>query len=83
MKMETDKRSASIFSLSREMAGLSQEYIALEMEVSRKTVWSWENGFSYPSMKQLFEWFKILNENPYPYLYSYLQILTFQKDVTM
>ena len=83
--METDKRSANIFSLSREMSGLSQEYIALEMEVSRKTIWSWENGFSYPNMKQLFEWFKILNENPYPYLYSYFADIDIPKgcdDVT-
>lgn len=83
--METDKRSADIFRRGRELAGMSKEDVALEIGVSRKTIWSWENGFSYPTMKQLFEWFKSLQLNPYPYLYSYYQdvdIPPYCEDVT-
>lgn len=69
--METDKRSADIFRRGRELAGMSKEDVALELGISRKTLWSWENGYSYPTMKQLFDWFKALQLNPFPYLYSY------------
>lgn len=71
--METDKRSADIFRRGRELAGMSKEDVALELGISRKTLWSWENGYSYPTMKQMFDWFKALQLNPYPYLYSYYQ----------
>lgn len=69
--METDKRAADIFTKGRERAEMSKEKVALELGVSRKTVWSWENGFSYPNFKQLFDWFKTLQINPFPYLYAY------------
>lgn len=71
--METDKKSARIFSMSRNKAGMSKEEVSLEMNLSRKTIWNWENGYSYPTFKQQFDWFRVLNLNPYPYLYAYYQ----------
>lgn len=63
---------AKIFSNSRYRAGVSQETMAAELCVSRKTIQNWENGVSSPSAFQLTEWFRVLNMNPTPYLFDYL-----------
>lgn len=51
---------------ARTKAGKSQEYMAAEMNVSKKTVQNWEKGISSPTFFQSLEWFRILNINPFP-----------------
>lgn len=50
----------------------SQEYMALEMGVARKTIQNWEKGISAPSIEQAIEWFRILQISPLPYLFQYV-----------
>jgi len=68
----TAARFAQLWSSSRYQAGVSQEYMAMEMGVSKKTIQNWEKGISSPSLFQGFEWFNILGLNP---LHYYLQFL--------
>lgn len=53
---------------TRNEIGKSQEYIAFELGVTRRTIQNWENGVSEPSIGQAITWFKILGKNPLPYL---------------
>lgn len=46
----------------------SQEYMAIEMGIARKTVQNWEKGISEPTLTQLLEWFEALKLNPMPYI---------------
>lgn len=66
------KRFSDIHSNARLIAGKSQEYMALELGVAKKTVQNWEKGLSSPSFFQSLEWFRILNTNPFPY---YMDVL--------
>lgn len=61
---------------ARRTAGKSQEYMALELGVARKTVQNWESGASEPSVTQAIEWFRVLDISPLPY---FLQIV--HKDI--
>lgn len=56
--------------LSRARSGKSQEYMALELEIARKTVQNWEKGTSEPTIRQAIEWFKVLGQSPIPYLFQ-------------
>lgn len=49
-------------------SGKSQEYMALELGVTRRTVQNWERGVSEPSVTQAIRWFKLAGKNPLPYL---------------
>lgn len=71
-RAERVKEFAKIFSDSRYKAGVSQEYMAAELGVSRKTIQNWESGTSFPNVFQLYEWFRALNLSPNPYLFEYL-----------
>lgn len=66
------ERFAKMHIDARQIACKSQEYMALEMGISKKTVQNWEKGISSPSFFQSLEWFRILNINPFPY---YLDVL--------
>lgn len=57
---------------ARMKAKKSQEYIALELGVTKKTVQNWEKGLSSPSFFQSLEWFRVLNINPFPF---YMDVL--------
>ena len=57
---------------AREKAGRSQEYMALELGVSKKTVQNWERGMSFPDLMQSREWFRVLNINPLPYYLEFI-----------
>ncbi len=46
----------------------SQEYMALELGVTRRTILNWETGVSEPSVNQAITWFKLVDKNPIPYL---------------
>lgn len=51
----------------RAKEGKSQEFMAMELGVSKKTIQNWEKGISSPTFFQSLEWFRILNTNPFPY----------------
>lgn len=60
-------------------AGKSQEYMAMEIGVSKRTIQNWEKGISSPSFFQSLEWFRILKINPIPY---YIQCVFPYKNVS-
>ncbi|MDD6347715.1 MAG: helix-turn-helix transcriptional regulator [Lachnospiraceae bacterium] len=66
------RRFAEIHYEARLRAGKSQEYMALELGVAKKTVQNWEKGVSSPSFFQSLEWFRVIGINPYPYYMSIL-----------
>ncbi|MCQ2495646.1 MAG: helix-turn-helix domain-containing protein [Lachnospiraceae bacterium] len=53
---------------TRNEAGKSQEFMAFELGVTRRTILNWENGVSDPSVVQTITWFKLVNKNPIPFL---------------
>lgn len=53
---------------TRYQSGKSQEYMALELGVTRRTIMNWENGISEPSVTQAITWFKLVKKSPIPYL---------------
>lgn len=59
---------AEALRLTRNDAGKSQEYMAFELGVTRRTILNWETGTSEPSVGQAIAWFKLVNKNPIPYL---------------
>jgi len=61
---------ADIHIKARIAANKSQEFMAIELGVAKKTVQNWEKGISSPSFFQSLEWFRILNTNPFPYYMS-------------
>lgn len=70
--MESNEFLAKALRESRQKAKRSQEYMALEMEIARKTVQNWESGVSEPSVRQAIEWFRVLQISPMPYLFQYV-----------
>lgn len=71
-RVDRAKRFAKIWWSSRAEAGKSQEFMALGLGVSKKTIQNWERGISSPSLFQGSEWFRLLGLNPLRY---YLQFL--------
>lgn len=69
---ERAKRFAKIWWKSRADAKVSQEYLAMELGVSKKTIQNWEKGVSSPTFFQGNEWFRALGLNPMPYYLEYV-----------
>lgn len=63
-------RFADVHAKARISCGKSQEWMAMELGVSKKTVQNWEKGISSPTFYQSLEWFRALKLNPFP---SYLE----------
>ena len=61
---------SDIHTKARISAGKSQEFMAIELGIAKKTVQNWEKGISSPSFFQSLEWFRVLNTNPFPYYMS-------------
>lgn len=57
---------------SRCDAGVSQDYMAKALGVSKKTIQNWESGIGAPNQIVGFEWFHVLGLQPLPY---YLDML--------
>lgn len=38
---------------ARTNAGYSQKAAAIELDISNKTLWKWENGIAFPNVKQV------------------------------
>ena len=66
------KRFAQIWWKSRSQSGKSQEYLAMSVGVSKRTIQNWEKGTSFPDLFQSTEWFRALGLNPLPYYLEYL-----------
>ena len=71
-RIDRVKHFAEIWWKSRSDAGKSQEYMALGLGVSKKTIQNWEHGASAPNLFQGCEWFRLLGLNPTPYYLSFL-----------
>ena len=69
-RSERVKLFADIHIKARIAANKSQEFMAIELGVAKKTVQNWEKGISSPSFFQSLEWFRVLNTNPFPYYMS-------------
>lgn len=70
--VDKKKKLGEMFALSRAAVGMTQEYMAMEMEVSKKTIHDWELGISSPNFYKTIEWFKVLGLNPMTYFYGVL-----------
>lgn len=57
---------------TRVQKAVSQEQMAFELEIARKTVQNWEKGVSEPSIEQAIAWFRVLKISPLPYLFQYV-----------
>lgn len=71
-RVDRAKRFSKIWWRSRADAEVSQEYVAIGVGVSRKTVQNWEKGISSPDLFQASEWFNVLGLNPLPYFLDYI-----------
>lgn len=57
-----------LFSKIRAKHNMSQAELAKAMDVSKQTVANWENGITSLSIADAYEIFRILGENPIPYI---------------
>lgn len=57
---------------SRRKANKSQQYVALEMNRSLRTIQNWEQGVGCPDIDEFIQWFKAIGSNPIPYLLVYV-----------
>lgn len=71
-RIDRVKRFSKIWWQSRADMQKSQEYMALSLGVSKKTIQNWEKGISAPDLFQGCEWFRALGLNPMPYYLAYL-----------
>ena len=70
---DADKqRFAKLLTVSRAESGYSQEYVAYELGIAKKTVQNWERGISAPSIPQAFAWFKVMGVAALPYFFQYV-----------
>lgn len=67
-RIERVNRMREIWLKSRADSGMTQEWIAMELGVSKKTVQNWEKGISCPTLFQSMEWFRVLGLNPCTYI---------------
>ena len=70
-RSERKKRFAELFAHSRTLVGMSQEAMAIELNVSRSTIRNWESGVSAPNAEQFISWFDVLHLNPLPWFLSF------------
>lgn len=71
-RAQTAERFSKIWWKSRYDGKKSQEYMALSIGVSKKTIQNWEKGISSPDLFQSTEWFKALGLNPITYYLEFL-----------
>lgn len=67
---EVEEKIALILRESRAKAGVSQDYIARKLDVSKKTIQHWENAQNTPNAKTIMKWFDAVDIPIYPYLYK-------------
>lgn len=69
---EDKERLARMLMLSRAESGLSQERVALEMGIAKKTVQNWERGISAPTLPQAVAWFRVMKVPAMPYFLQFI-----------
>lgn len=69
---EDRKRLARMLMLSRAESGLSQEKVALELGIAKRTVQNWERGVSAPTLPQAIEWFRVMKVAAMPYFLQFM-----------
>lgn len=72
MSEEDKKRLARILALARAESGMSQETLALELGIAKKTVQNWEKGTSTPTLPQAIAWFRVLQVAAMPYFLQFM-----------
>lgn len=60
IKGNIDKRYGKMMFTAMKDCGRTRRIMMDAMQVSSKTIYNWENGYSYPNVKQMSEWFDIL-----------------------
>ena len=71
-RIQKMQRFSRIWWKSRADAGKSQEYMAMGLGVSKKTIQNWEKGVSSPNLFQSAEWFELLGLNPLTYYLAFI-----------
>lgn len=61
---EIDDRIAAYLGETRTIAGLTQAEMAKRMDVSRRTIQSWESGESFPRFSKIMRWMAQTRQNP-------------------
>ncbi len=61
---------SDIFKASRLSCGKSQEFMAMNLGINRRTVKNWEDGAVEPSLFQTTEWFRVLNLDIMKYFFD-------------
>lgn len=79
-KVEQAIRFSKIWWKSRADAEKSQEFMALGLGVSKKTIQNWEKGIASPNLYQSLEWFQLLGLNPLHYYLEFLYPWIFKAD---
>ena len=66
------QRLSRMLMLSRAESGLSQEKVALELGIAKKTVQNWERGISMPTLPQAIAWFRVMKVAAMPYFLQFM-----------
>lgn len=66
MSEHRNKKFIKIHVDARKRCRRSQEFMALELGVSKRTIQNWEKGIGVMSFYQSLEWFNALYVNPFP-----------------
>lgn len=69
---EDRRRLSRMLMLSRAESGISQEKVALELGVAKKTVQNWERGISTPTLPQAIAWFRVMKVAAMPYFLQFM-----------
>lgn len=59
---------AEALRIARNESGKSQEAMAFELGVARRTIQNWESGKSEPTIGQTIRWFQLVDKSPIPFL---------------
>lgn len=68
-----------IMKYTRKRIGKSQSFMAEALNVEVRTVGRWENGKSEPTVTEMINWFRVVGENPIPYMF----ILTYPDEFAL
>lgn len=66
------KRLSRMLMLSRAESGISQEKVALELGIAKRTVQNWERGISAPTLPQAIQWFRVMKVAAMPYFLQFM-----------
>lgn len=79
-RVEQAIRFSKIWWQSRADAAKSQEYMALGLGVSKKTIQNWEKGIASPNLYQAVRWFQLLELNPMHYFLEFFYPCIFDEN---